>query len=219
MRAAVFAFGDSIAHGWADFERGGWVNRLATHLYSQEAEHADWKVSCYNLGVRGDTTRDMLARLRREVEPRLGPPDRDNIFILACGTNDAAFVPAVGAHVVPLAEFGENLDAAIREATTFPRARVLLATIIPVVEELMGPVGANGETRLNRYVERYNDRINELAAAHGARVVDLYAAFSKTDYRRLMKDGLHPNAEGSALIFEQVRREISPSLGDTPRAG
>ena len=212
MKVAIFAFGDSITYGRSDLELGGWVNRLWLHLNSEAAKRPDGRVHCYNLGIRGDTTRGMAARLRREVEPRL-PPDLENIFILACGTNDAAFMPARDAHVVALDEFTDNLEAAIREAKEFPRAHVLLLTIAPVVEALMGPVNANGSSRFNRYLERYNQIIRELAAAHGAQLVDVYAEFQRENYRNLMpEDGLHPNAEGHAricgLVLKAIQHEV-----------
>ena len=205
MNVAIFAFGDSITYGRSDLDSGGWVNRVWRHLHSDAAKHPDWRVHVYNLGIRGDTSRGVAARLRREAEPRQ-PGDVENIFILACGTNDAAFVPATNTHVVPLDEFADNLESAIRHAMALPRAHILLFTIAPVVDD--------GASRSNRHVERYNEKIAELAAKHRARLVDVYTDFTSGDPRALISDdGLHPNADGHARIATLVLAAIYQEVG------
>src|SRR5689334_11923117 len=53
----IYCFGDSITYGECDTERGGWVDRLKTARMAPE-------VSVFNLGIGGETSRMMRARVK-----------------------------------------------------------------------------------------------------------------------------------------------------------
>lgn len=83
----ICAIGDSLVADVGDPEHRGWVGRRAT------ATH-DPSLTLYNLGVRRDTTRDVLARWRREIPPRLRTPDPiEGRIAVSFGVNDATAVP------------------------------------------------------------------------------------------------------------------------------
>ena len=72
----ICVFGDSIAWGASDSEKGGWVERLKIYM----GEHRSGNV--YNLGVSGDTTNDLLERFEQEAKAR-----ESDVIIFAVGTN------------------------------------------------------------------------------------------------------------------------------------
>lgn len=87
----IGAIGDSFVAGVGDPEHLGWVGRLAA------ASHRDGlPLTLYNLGIRGDTTRDVLSRWRRELPPRLRPSGGGPVearVVVSVGVNDTSPVP------------------------------------------------------------------------------------------------------------------------------
>jgi len=81
MKKDICIFGASITWGAWDSEKAGWANRLRLFL---EANHENAFV--YNLGIPGDTTEDVLARLKSEAETR-----EADVIIFSIGTNDSLY--------------------------------------------------------------------------------------------------------------------------------
>jgi lysophospholipase L1-like esterase len=69
--------GDSFVAGYGDPEHRGWVGRLA----------ATAPVTVYNLGIRRDTSADVLARWAAECGRRL-PAGVDGRVVVSLGVND-----------------------------------------------------------------------------------------------------------------------------------
>jgi len=74
--------GDSFVKGTGDSKKLGWVGRLS--LMSQNSKR---EITHYNLGVRGDTSADILARWEREAHVRL-PNFSINCVVFSFGVND-----------------------------------------------------------------------------------------------------------------------------------
>jgi lysophospholipase L1-like esterase len=87
----ICIFGDSIAWGATDCEKGGWVERLKTELMVKD-------IDVYNLGISGDTTENILKRMDAEAEAR--NPD---IIIFSVGINDA--LKTNGKNLISIQEF------------------------------------------------------------------------------------------------------------------
>jgi lysophospholipase L1-like esterase len=77
--------GDSFIAGAGDPEHLGWVGRIAarSHLAGQS-------LTSYNLGVRRQTSRDILARWHAECAPRL-PVGCDCRVVTSFGVNDTTY--------------------------------------------------------------------------------------------------------------------------------
>jgi acyl-CoA thioesterase-1 len=74
--------GDSFVAGVGDQHHLGWAGRIAA-----QAEQRGLTLTGYNLGIRGDTSADVLARWRREAEPRL-LAGCDIRLVFSFGVND-----------------------------------------------------------------------------------------------------------------------------------
>ena len=57
--------GDSFVAGYGDPKGLGWVSRVVSRT-----QHPDVQLSAYNLGIRGDSSADVLGRWRTECPPR-----------------------------------------------------------------------------------------------------------------------------------------------------
>lgn len=74
--------GDSFVAGVGDARHLGWAGRLAAQSHAQGAA-----LTAYNLGIRRDTSADILRRFRAECTPRLPSGIRAGI-VLSFGVND-----------------------------------------------------------------------------------------------------------------------------------
>ncbi len=77
--------GDSFVAGVGDPEHSGWVGRVAARTH--RGGHA---FTGYNVGVRGQTSVEVLARARDECAQRL-PHGCDGRVVISFGTDDTAW--------------------------------------------------------------------------------------------------------------------------------
>ena len=104
----ILCFGDSITQGFWGIE-GGWVERLRKHYDSISAKNLDagTQPEIFNLGISGDTTKNLLARIEPEIKARTWENDAV-VVIVAIGTNDDLFEG--GTQWVSPREFHSNLE-------------------------------------------------------------------------------------------------------------
>lgn len=81
----VCFIGDSFVAGVGDPRHLGWAGRLATHSHAQGQV-----LTSYNLGIRRDTSADILRRFQAECTPRL-PSGSHAGVVLSFGVNDTMF--------------------------------------------------------------------------------------------------------------------------------
>ncbi|NMJ77233.1 hypothetical protein GLU64_02385 [Nanohaloarchaea archaeon] len=102
----IFAFGHSVTYGKGDTE-GGWTQRLDRELKNLNLEN-----EVYNLGIPGDTTKQLLDRTE-EVTRRIYS-EADVLIMIQIGAND---IQKVGGELrVPPGKFEENLQKIIEKA-------------------------------------------------------------------------------------------------------
>ena len=182
----VLFFGDSFVTGAGDEEGLGWPGRLVASAWRNRLP-----MTAYNLGVRGENTRDVARRFRAEAEPRV-IPGADNRAIFAVGANDVS-TDADGEQEIPTDEsvrlMGEMLDACGELGIT---AMVLGP----------GPAGIPDHDERSRAL---GDRLGQLSAERGLRyfaILDELLASEAWTRSARRNDGLHPSAEGYAALAE-----------------
>ena len=136
--------GDSITVGYADEDGLGWPARLCQGLMIGTRP-----VTCYNLGINGDTSRDVAQRWRSEIEAR----SRDGgpgLLVFAFGFNDAATRVGEGQQIA-LGTSSDIARAVIGEAQTL--APVLWIGPTPCNENInpMTDAGVTWEMWERRY--------------------------------------------------------------------
>lgn len=114
-------FGDSIAYGSWDAS-GGWVDRLRSYLHGVTlASRFQSYYFAYHLGIPGNTTGDVLARLPHEAKMR-----EPHVIIFAVGINDARWrVPGQIPHVDE-DTFRRNIVKLIAEGRRFTQMIVFV---------------------------------------------------------------------------------------------
>jgi acyl-CoA thioesterase I len=172
----ICAIGDSFVAGVGDPECRGWVGRLA----------ADGPpVTLYNLGVRRETSRDVLARWRREVVPRL-PEGVEGRVVLSLGVNDTTVEN--GATRVPADESVANLRA-ILDGLDVP---TLVVGPPPVADE-------EQNVRIADLSSRFADVCRDYVP-----VVDALRADDVWMDEVRSGDGAHPGATGYRRLADLV---------------
>ncbi|MGE3289019.1 MAG: GNAT family N-acetyltransferase [Pseudonocardia sp.] len=177
----VCVLGDSFVAGVGDPEHRGWVGRVAAA--------GPQPVTVYNLGVRRDTSADVLARWRAECVPRL-PAGVDGRLVVAFGVNDTA---------------AEGGSLRVRPATS-------AANLAALVDAAPWPVLAIGpppvaEPAQNARITAVDGLYAEVCAARGIPYVPVAGALLvdpcwMAEVAR--GDGAHPGAPGYARLAEAV---------------
>lgn len=193
--------GDSITAGSGDPHCLGWPGRLA----AMENIRNGHDVTPYNLGIRGDTSREIGLRWKSESGARL-PSQVAGSLVFMFGVNDMAVEEGIGIRM------GE--DKSIAQATNIIlRAKEWKPTLwigpTPVRED--GPVikarpGVVYHFDAGR-VEKLNRAYGIAAREIGVPYLDLHKEFRGHpvwNASMAAGDGLHPTPDGYELIADTV---------------
>lgn len=198
---SICVFGDSIAWGAYDPENGGWVTLLRNYV-EREWERFN-NISIYNLGINGDTSSGVLARLPSEISTH-GAYGIHGI-IYAIGINDSATRQETGDNWVPYDLFVQNIRSLHTQALKHTN-KIVFVGLTQVVDSLLSPYPDDPDkTYAQRSVDKYNQAISQYCLSQNLPFVLL----SNID---LSPDGLHPSTEGHQKIYEVVRPVVEKML-------
>jgi lysophospholipase L1-like esterase len=184
--SSICIFGDSVVYAHTDATAGGWPGRL-----KRASTEAGVTNAVYALGIPGNKLRDVAARFEGEAAAR--HPD---LVILAAGAADS---PNDFTEATPVEVFQQDYQALIATARTITPHLVALTPVnIDEERETFGFANATPQP--------YVDSIRSLALKEQVACVDVFGAFSGSDFDN---DGVHPTASGHEKIFERVRAAIS----------
>ncbi len=190
----IVALGDSLVHGYGLPPEDGFVPQLARWLDDQGA-----KATVINAGVSGDTSAGGLARFEWSVG---GAPGGADALIVVLGGNDLL-------RGIDPAATRENLAALLAKADM---------SGLPVLLSGMQAPGNYGAA----YKAAFDAIYPELAAEHGALLDPFFLAGVTDDPALWQADGLHPNAEGVAMIVKRIGPsviELVARTGETTTPG
>ncbi|MFK0012837.1 SGNH/GDSL hydrolase family protein [Streptomyces sp. NPDC091027] len=177
------AVGDSFTEGMSDLlpdgSYRGWADLLAARLAARRPGF-----SYANLAVRGK----LIAQIAQDQVP-VAAAMRADVVTLVGGLNDALRPK------VDMGRVRDHLEESVELLA--PSCKKLV---------LMRSPGRNGPVmeRFRPRMEQLFTTIDELAARHGAVVVDLYGAPALADPRMWDVDRLHLTAEGHRRVAEAV---------------
>lgn len=177
--------GDSFVNGTGDETALGWAGRLCA-----DAAGRGRPVTYYNLGVRRDTSADVLRRWEPECRPRL-PASCDGRIVVSCGVNDATVEN--GTPRVAFEESCENMRRILRGARVYS----------PL---LVGPPPVDDDEQ-NARIEYLSRAFSEIAASMGIPYIELFPQLViDASYRAEIAgyDGAHPRSTGYGRIAALV---------------
>ncbi|GLQ93602.1 SGNH/GDSL hydrolase family protein [Dyella acidisoli] len=182
----VVFFGDSITESWIDADSDLFTNDVIDR------------------GISGQTTTQMVVRFRQDVID-LHPAV---VHILA-GTNDIA-----GNTGPTSIEAIENNIKTMVELARAHHVRVILASITPVAKYPW-----RREVQPVETIRTINDWMKGYAKENGLVYLDYFSSLDdghRGFIAKLAIDGVHPNAEGYAVMDKLARQSIKEALSAAP---
>lgn len=189
MSKTICIFGDSIAWGAFDNERGGWAEMLKTYFFGKDR-------NIYNLGISGDNTNKLIKRFYSECATR-----KPDIIIFAIGENDSQDIKSTGGKRVEIGKFKSNLRMMIKQGEEF--GKIIFVGPVKVDEAKTAPVIWNNDrTYLNEHILKYTFIIESLCEENNLPFIRMFDLLTDKD----LADGLHPNSAGHRKMFERVKK-------------
>ena len=178
----IIAFGDSLTAGFGLAEPESYP-----YLLQQKLRADGYNYEVINAGVSGDTSLGGLER----VDWVLGQENVE-ILILELGANDLL-------RAMPVNRMKSNLDQIIRKAKA-KNVKVLLCG-------MLAPPTMGGD-----YSRDYINAFPDLADEHGVEFLPFLLEGVATKRELNQSDGIHPNAEGTRIMTENIYSALKPLL-------
>ncbi|MGA3025082.1 MAG: arylesterase [Bryobacteraceae bacterium] len=155
----------------------------------RELDKLGYTYHVVNLGVSGETSSDALARVAGVIA------QKPRIVILEFGGND-------GLRGIPINAARANLDQAMARLEA-AHIRILLAGIT-----LPPNYGQD-------YIRPFQTMYHDLAARYRTPLIP-FLLEGVFEHGLFQPDGIHPNAQGYAMVAQTVLRYLRPLLGPPP---
>lgn len=178
----IVAFGDSLTAGFGLSEKESYPYLLQEKL---RADGYDYEV--VNAGVSGDTSAGGLERIDWSLEQ-----ENVQILILELGGNDLL-------RGLPVEKMKQNLSNIIKKAKA-KNVKVLLCGMLAPAT-----MGA-------KYQREFTAVFPDLAAEHKVEFLPFILENVAANPKLNQPDGIHPNAEGSRLMTENVYQALKSLL-------
>ena len=192
--------GDSFVAGIGDETALGWIGRL-TKRQATEGK----PITAYNLGIRGNTSAQILDRIGAEIDQRRSPL-RPTRVVLSMGVNDTTYVDGVP-RILP-DDSCANLER-------------ILETISGDSVLGVGPPAVSEDAQNARIAELSN-RFLALCRARGVPYVEVFSVLERHPVWRqqvLEGDGAHPRSQGYQAMYELVAPAWDRWMGLSPSGG
>ena len=201
----IVMFGDSTTA-----PRPGAVEKVYAQRVAEALQGVASSLTIHNAAVGGNTTKDALARMDRDVLAH-----QPKIVVIQFGINDSAIDvwknPPAREPRISQNEFEENLRTIIVQARAAGASPILM-TANPLrwtskLKELYGnpPYDVSRSDGFEApTLVGYNEIVRELAAELRVPLVDIHKEFQRHDTDNLLLDGMHPNDAGHELIAQRL---------------
>jgi lysophospholipase L1-like esterase len=195
MKKRICVFGDSVVWGACIPKREAWTDLLRNYL----DEKFNYSVDLYNLGIDGNTSKDILKRFDVEVQAR--NPD---VIICAVGANDSIFRNN-NQFEVSESNFLQNLSDILKKAKKYTE-QILFVGLVKGSDTETIPLkrSATGKCYSKLAVKKYDGYIKSFAEQNNVPFVDVFTLLTDEDF----DDGLHPNIQGHSKIFQAVKKTL-----------
>ena len=177
--------GDSFVNGTGDETALGWTGRLCA-----AAAHQGIAVTHYNLGIRRNTSKDILLRWEHECALRLSDVC-DARVVISCGVNDTVI---------------ENGQLRVHAEESCANVREILRGAKKYQVLMIGPPPVGGDDQ-NARIQTLSLAFSREANALAVPYIDIFSALAADDgYKQDVSntDGSHPRSHGYAKMAQIV---------------
>lgn len=192
--------GDSITLGTADEDLLGWPGRVVRHVWAEGHD-----VTCYNLGIRADTTTLIARRWRAEAEARL-PPHIQGRLVFAFGVNDSAFENGTQLRVPPDQSFA-HARTLIGEAKAWKPTLWVGPAPVRKSGQRVNPAQGVTYDFQNERIQALDEGYRKLAAELGVPYLPVFDRLIDDEgWQTALAagDGVHPAGVGYATVARLV---------------
>ena len=179
--------GDSFINGTGDPTKLGWTGRV-----SAMSENENIEITHYNLGIRRETSSDILLRWEGECKPRLLSYS-ENYVVFSFGVNDSVIEE-------------NKARVSIEESTN--NARDILSKAKERYKVIMiGPPSIASDEQ-NRRIKLYNRAYEQVCQELE---IPFLSVFERVEYDDVWKnevssnDGAHPREKGYQLLADFIK--------------
>lgn len=199
IQTTIIAFGDSITFGYGVTSKVTYPKRLESFL-PQCYPSVNWKIQ--NSGVNGDTTREALTRLQKDVLQY-----HPNIVFIMFGSNDSCLME--DQYRTPY-EYEKNLCSIIEQIQNHNNHTglhhchpiVVLITPPPVVDTDFFPFTTNDR------IEIYCAILKKVAEQYHCPLIDFFSVLkneSNEEFTSFFQyDGIHLSKKGYDFLYDSV---------------
>lgn len=177
--------GDSFVNGTGDEAALGWAGRLCA-----AASASGSPVTYYNLGIRRNTSKDILLRWEKECALRL-PDTCDGRVVFSCGANDT---------VIENDKIRVTLDESVQNI------KMILNGAIKYTVIMVGPPPIDDDEQ-NERIKVTSEAYEYEAKSLGVPFIKLYSSLIIDDeYKREISenDGAHPKCKGYSKMADII---------------
>lgn len=178
--------GDSFVNGTGDPDKLGWSGRLVT-----KTETSALQITHYNLGIRRNTSRDILQRWEEECKLRL-TGDFEKLLIFSFGVNDTLIEN--NQRRVSFTESIENTQQILTEASH----------LFPV--KMIGPPPISDREH-NQRIKQLDQALNSTCKQLDIPYLSIFQSLIDEPiwlHEVANYDGAHPRANGYALLAQFI---------------
>ena len=184
-RPAIVFLGDSLTAG-----RGLAASQSAPALIEAKLAAAELDYAVVNAGRSGDTTAGGLARLPWYLDAEVRP----RVLVIGLGSNDAM-------RGLPIAEIESNLRKIVSAAREYyPEMQIFLYQMYTFPN--MGP----------QYAGDYEKLFAKVAQAENIVLLPFPLLGVAGEARLNQDDGIHPTAEGTVIMADNIWKALKPHL-------
>lgn len=188
MDIRICFVGDSFVNGTGDPEYLGWAGRLCIN-----ARLSEYNIIYYNLGVRRDTSTDILSRWFNECLIRL-PKEYDGRIIFSFGVNDTVVE--------------ENGRLRVNPKDSVENAYKILGASKSLFPTLMVGPPPVADMEHNERIENLSLKLSMVAQEIGVPYLDIFPLLKDSDIwmkEVTCNDGSHPLSGGYSEFAEIVK--------------
>jgi len=180
--------GESFVNGTGDRTHLGWTGRLCQAL-SQRGD----RITYYNLGIRRETTTELLARWQQDCDRRL-PPGCHHRVVFSFGVNDTTL---------------ENGSTRVALVQSLANARQILSVAQQTYPILMVGSAAIADKAQNVCINELSVHFAHLCETLNVPYLDIFTSLSQSaTWMQEVEagDGAHPDAAGYAELACLVQK-------------
>ncbi len=185
---------------WFDYVNMGFMHKF--RRWTDDRSSVDNPALCLNAGTSNNTTAELLARFDRDVAPF-----KPDLVILTCGINDAN----PNRHITPEMTKANLIE--LRRRVEALGGEVLFQTYYSADLEELEKTRPDWAANYVQYTEIIREVAGPMLNDNFARWERLRKANVKA-YRLLMRDSLHVNPVGNAVIGLDLIRLLNLTLPD-----